>query len=100
MGCFALLEGQPGVALLAHLRLGSVQVRAGQLVGEGEPVAAVGNSGNSTTPHLHFQIMDGRDPLKAEGLPCKFRSYERFHDGVWEEVFDSIPDALEPIRGV
>ncbi len=99
-GNYILLEGRPGVALLAHLRLGSVQVRAGQSVREGEPVAAVGNSGNSTTPHLHFHLMDGRDPFKAEGLPCKFRRYERFRDGAWEEVFDCIPDTLEPIRVV
>jgi hypothetical protein len=97
-GNYILLEGQPGVALLAHLRLGSVRVRVGQFVREGESVAAVGNSGNSTTPHLHFQLMDGRDPFKAEGLLCKFRRYERFRDGIWEGVFDSIPGALEPIR--
>ena len=97
-GNYILLEGQPGVALLAHLRRGSVRVEKGQFIREGEVMAAVGNSGNSTTPHLHFHIMDGRDPFKARGLPCKFRRYERFRDGAWEEVFDSIPDALEPIR--
>jgi Peptidase family M23 len=97
-GNYILLEGRPGVALLAHLRLGSVRARVGQLVGEGEPLASVGNSGNSTTPHLHFHIMSGRDPFKAEGLPCKFRRYERLRDGIWEEVYDSIPGALEPIR--
>ena len=97
-GNYVLLEGQAGVALLAHLRRGSVRVRMRQSVSEGELVAAVGNSGNSTTPHLHFHVMDGRDPFKAEGLPCKFRRYERFRDGAWEEVFDSIPGPLEPIR--
>jgi|SRR5687768_7370954 len=97
-GNYILLKGKPGVALLAHLRRGSVQVRIGQLIKEGESVAAVGNSGNSTIPHLHFHIMDGRDPFKAEGLPCKFRRYERFRGGAWAEVFDSIPEALEPIR--
>ena len=98
VGNYILLEGQPGVALLAHLRRGSLRVQTGQFVNEGETVADVGNSGNSTMPHLHFHIMDVRDPFKAVGLPCKFRRYERFRDGVWEEVFDSIPDALEPIR--
>lgn len=97
-GNYILLEGNPGVALLAHLRLGSVQVHKGQFVKEGEPLAAVGNSGNSTTPHLHFHIMNGRDPFKAEGVPCKFRKYERLREGVWEQVVDSIPEALEPIR--
>jgi hypothetical protein len=98
VGNYLLLEGQPGVALLAHLRRDSLRVKTGQSVNEGEPLAAVGNSGNSTTPHLHFHIMDGRNPFKAKGLPCKFRRYERFRDGAWEEVFDSMPAALEPIR--
>jgi len=97
-GNYILLQGQPGVAFLAHLRRGSLRVQPGQSVNEGEPLAAVGNSGNTTMPHLHFHIMNGRDPFKAEGLSCKFRRYERFRDGLWEEVFDSIPDALEPIR--
>lgn len=97
-GNYVLLEGEPGVALLAHLRRGSVPVRAGQVVREGEPLGAVGNSGNSTSPHLHFQLMDGRDPFKARGLPCKFRRYERLRGDAWEEVFDSVPEALEPIR--
>ena len=97
-GNYILLEGQPGVALLAHLQFGSVRVKSGQSVKEGEQVGMVGNSGNSTTPHLHFHLMDGRDPLQAAGLPCKFRRYERFRGGTWEEVFDSIPEALEPIR--
>ena len=99
-GNYILLKGKPGFALLAHLRRGSVRVHNGQLVSEGASVAAVGNSGNSTIPHLHFHIMDRPDPFKAEGLPCRFRKYERFRDGVWTEVFDSIPEVLEPIRVV
>jgi hypothetical protein len=97
-GNYVLLAGNLGVALLAHLRRGSLKVREAQRVNEGEFVAAVGNSGNSTTPHLHFHMMDGPDPFKARGLMCKFRRYERFRGGAWEEVFDSIPDAFEPIR--
>lgn len=98
-GNYLLLEGNPGVALLAHLRRGSLQVRKGQVVKEGEFVATVGNSGNTTTPHLHFHVMDGRNPFRAQGVMCKFRRYERFRAGAWEEVFDSIPDAFEQIRG-
>jgi hypothetical protein len=97
-GNYIFLEGQPGVAVMGHLRRGSLRVEPGQFVNEGEHIADVGNSGNSTTPHLHFQLMEGRDPLKAKGLPCKFRRYERFRGGTWQEVFDSIPEALEPIR--
>jgi hypothetical protein len=97
-GNYILLEGDPGVALLAHLRNGSVEAAVGRRVKEGEQIAAVGNSGNSTTPHLHFHIMDGRDPFKARGVMCRFSRYERLRSGKWEEVFDSVPEALEPIR--
>jgi len=97
-GNYVFIEGQPGVAVLAHLRSGSVRVHVGQSVREGEPLGEIGNSGNSTLPHLHFQVMDGRDPFKANGIPCKFHRYQRYCNEVWEDVLDSIPQALEHIR--
>ncbi|AEV85034.1 putative metalloprotease [Actinoplanes sp. SE50] len=46
--------------VLAHLRPGSVRVVPGQQVRAGEQVGLVGNSGNSTEPHLHLHLHDGR----------------------------------------
>ena len=59
--------------LLAHLQRGSVQVRLGQPVDVGVPVARCGNSGNSTEPHLHLQVSDSTDWTRARGLPFAFR---------------------------
>lgn len=59
--------------LLAHLQRGSVQVRPGQAVNLGVPVARCGNSGNSTEPHLHLQVSDSTDWTGARGLPFAFR---------------------------
>ena len=42
--------------VLAHLRHGTVQVSEGDLVREGDPLALLGNSGNTTMPHLHLQV--------------------------------------------
>ncbi|MEU3442724.1 M23 family metallopeptidase [Streptomyces griseoincarnatus] len=56
-------------ALYAHLRRGSLTVREGDRVHAGQVLAQVGNSGNSTEPHLHFQLMDGPDPDTARGIP-------------------------------
>ncbi|GGW60620.1 murein DD-endopeptidase MepM/ murein hydrolase activator NlpD [Streptomyces albaduncus] len=39
----------------------------------GQVLARVGNSGNSTEPHLHFQLMDGPDPDTAHGIPFTWR---------------------------
>ncbi|QGU07884.1 putative peptidase [Corynebacterium occultum] len=57
---------------LCHLRQGSIQVSPGQWVKTGQKVAECGNSGNSTEPHLHLQLMDAADPEKAQGVAFTF----------------------------
>ncbi|GGT54510.1 M23 family metallopeptidase [Streptomyces purpureus] len=60
-------------AMYAHLRRGSLTVRAGDRVTAGQVLARCGNSGNSTEPHLHFQLMDGPDLNTARGVPFRWR---------------------------
>jgi murein DD-endopeptidase MepM/ murein hydrolase activator NlpD len=62
-------------AMYAHLQPGSLRVKAGQKVKRGDVLGLLGNSGNSTEPHLHFQVMDRPSPLGAEGLPYLIDSY-------------------------
>jgi murein DD-endopeptidase MepM/ murein hydrolase activator NlpD len=69
------LTGGGGYVLLAHFRCGSVRVRPGEQVAVGQQLATCGNSGNSTQPHLHIQVMDSPDPATARGVPMAFRSY-------------------------
>jgi len=56
-------------ALYAHVLPGSLRVKIGDRVKRGQVIALLGNSGNSTEPHVHFQIADGPSFLAAEGLP-------------------------------
>lgn len=97
-GNYVMILGDGGVAFYAHLRRGSVAVRVGQKVAEGEVIGRVGNSGNTTMPHLHFHVMDNADPLKAQGVPCAFRDYERLVNDVWVEESNGVPGRLERIR--
>ncbi len=62
-------------AFYAHLKPGSVRVRAGERVRRGQVIAEVGNSGSSSGPHLHFHLMDRPSPLAADGLPYVFDCY-------------------------
>lgn len=87
-------------AAFAHMATGSVAVRAGQRVAAGDVLGRVGHTGNSTAPHLHFQLMDGVDPLTANGVPCAFREYEAWIDGAWRRVEDSVPLSTQRIRSV
>lgn len=56
-------------SLSAHLRRASVTVSAGDRVDVGQTVGQVGNTGNSSEPHLHVQLMDRARPESAAGLP-------------------------------
>src|ERR1019366_6465886 len=62
-------------AIYLHLQPGSLRVKTGQRVRRGETLALVGNSGNSSQPHLHFQITDGSSVLGSEGLPWLLDSF-------------------------
>jgi len=85
-------------AAFVHLAPGSVAVREGQPVRVGDVIGRVGHTGNSTTPHLHFQLMDAADPTVARGVPCAFRTYEVLQGGVWQKVHDGIPGKTDRIR--
>lgn len=57
-----------------HLKQGSVRVKAGDAVTRGQAIAQLGHTGNSTEPHLHFQLTDGPDSLYSRGIPITFKN--------------------------
>jgi len=60
----------------AHLQPGSLRVKPGDKVAKGQVLALIGNTGHSDAPHLHIHIMDGPDPVRSEGLPFLYESFE------------------------
>ena len=61
--------GDGTYAMYAHVQRGSLRVRPGDEVEPGRVLGHCGNSGNSTEPHVHFQLMDGPDVETARGIP-------------------------------
>jgi Peptidase family M23 len=69
-GNFVVLDiGNGAFALYAHMQKGSVKVAAGNKVKSGNLLGKVGNTGNTSAPHLHFHVMDGPSPLLSNGIP-------------------------------
>lgn len=76
-GNYVIVElGNGHFAFYAHLQPGSLRVKLGDKVRPGQVLGLVGNSGNSTEPHLHFHISDANSPLGSEGLPYGLSSFE------------------------
>ncbi len=69
-GNHIVLDLQNGAyAFYAHLQKGSVRVAVGEHVKRGQVLAKLGNTGNTSGPHLHFHLMDGASVLGSSGLP-------------------------------
>jgi murein DD-endopeptidase MepM/ murein hydrolase activator NlpD len=60
---------------LMHLKAGSIRVRSGDRVTRGELLAHVGNSGNSTEPHVHMHLQDTMSIDQGQGIPFYFEKY-------------------------
>ena len=80
-GCGWYVEIDHGAGLLSRYchMVAQPAVKVGQRVVAGDPLGAVGSSGNSTAEHLHFEVHMGReavDPapfMAAHGAPLDRR---------------------------
>ena len=71
-GNYVLIGFEGKEVFLAHLKRGSVKVKIGELVGINTLLAEVGNTGNTSEPHLHMHVEQGGTPntiLNGEAVP-------------------------------
>lgn len=93
LGNHVVVDHGGGVyAAYAHLRRGSVGVRPGDRVEVGEQIGELGNSGNSSEPHLHVQLMDDPSPTRAAGIPFRWHPID-----LTDEVDPTL--SSEPVSG-
>ena len=62
-------------AVYCHMQTGSVRIRVGQRLRTGQVIGLLGNTGNTTGPHLHFGIQDGPNILTSNSVPFEIRSF-------------------------
>ncbi|MCA9524467.1 MAG: M23 family metallopeptidase [Myxococcales bacterium] len=88
----AIDHGNGEVSTFEHLRAGSIRVKRGQRVRQGQMIAELGNSGNSAQPHLHFSIKRKPD---FRSLPVLLSSYYVLRNGHFVYVERGRPDTGE-----
>jgi murein DD-endopeptidase MepM/ murein hydrolase activator NlpD len=94
-GNYIILDiGEGKYAFYAHLQPGSLRVQRGDRVRRGDVIGLLGNSGNSTAPHLHFHVSDAPSPLGAEGIPYVIDAF----DVIGRGAFWNRRRATEPVR--
>lgn len=70
----------------AHLQNGSIKVRLHDRVRQGDVLALLGNSGQTTGAHLHLQVTDANSVLQSEGVPFVLGSFTYLGPGADYEV--------------
>jgi len=82
-------------AFYAHMQPGSLRVKVGDKVRRGQVLGLLGNTGNSSEPHLHFDICNASSMLGCEGIPYAFASFEVLGKGDGWKPSDSHPPAVK-----
>ena len=69
-------HGNGEFSMLAHFQADSVVAGVGDRVRQGQALGKLGSSGDTVTPHVHYQLQSGADHAWADGLPCGFSNIE------------------------
>jgi hypothetical protein len=76
LGNHVVLDLGAGVyAFYAHMEKNTMSVVEGQRVRRGDVLGKLGNTGNTSAPHLHFHLMDGPSPLASNGIPYVIKGF-------------------------
>lgn len=80
IGNYVLIDHQNGeFSLLVHMKPGSVRVKPGDRVVQGQQVGEIGFAGDSLFPHLHYSLMEGPEDAKDWGIPAYFSRFHRYY---------------------
>ncbi len=88
-GNYVVLDlGNDTFAFYAHMIKGSVAVETGDYVTKGQLLGLVGNTGNTSAPHLHLHVMSGPATFGSNGIPYVITEYDLIGRAPSTEAFD------------
>lgn len=100
LGNAVVIQHRDGeVSVLAHLKQGSVRVKAGDKVARGQVIGLCGNSGNSSEPHLHYHLQNTPVVQDGTGIKCFFGKVAVYKGATREARADYSPVKGEILSG-
>jgi hypothetical protein len=72
--CVIINHGNSEYSVMMHMQQGSVTVKVGERVAAGQVIGKLGNSGDASGPHLHYQLQSGPQVFQDQSLPFRFRN--------------------------
>ena len=87
-------HGKNEVSVLAHFKQGSIKVKVGDAVKKGQVLGLCGNSGNSSEPHIHYQVQNTAVIQDATGTKCYFEKVVLEKEGT-----KSTRENYSPVKG-
>ena len=100
VGNYAIIKINPTTYLLyAHMKPGSIRVKAGEMVSKGQQIGVIGTTGNSTTPHLHFQLLSTPTFFPTDSMPYVFDHFDLVgHESerIWDDNLGLQPNGTIP----
>ena len=85
-------HGNGEFSMIAHMQKGSVRVKPGDRVRQGQIIGLLGISGDTNGPHVHYQLQNGPDWERSDALPYRFANVPRLTPGTYFSA------SLEPAR--
>lgn len=74
VGNAIIIDHQNGeYSLLCHFKHDSIKVHVGDQVKQGDVLGLCGNTGNTSQPHIHFNLQDGQFMHNAKALQAQFK---------------------------
>ncbi len=84
----------------AHMLPGSIIVKEGDTVKRGQVIGKLGNTGNTSAPHMHLHVMASQYTLGSNGLPYVFDQFNLLGRTTDESFFDEGLEDPTPIEGI
>jgi murein DD-endopeptidase MepM/ murein hydrolase activator NlpD len=79
-------HGNGEFSMMGHMQKGSVRVKPGEVVKQGQLLGLMGNSGDTSGPHIHYQLQAGADWERSDALPFSFTNVSGISRGSYFEA--------------